>query len=118
MTRRRSRVAKLFLNSGVITIAAFISPTREIRQMARKILGEEDFIEIYMSAPIEVCESRDVKGLYKKARRGEITGFTGIDSPYEPPAKPDLILDTTSENITETIEAAFNFIRPMIKQEP
>ncbi|KAA3640894.1 MAG: adenylyl-sulfate kinase [Bacteroidetes bacterium] len=115
--RRISEVAKLFLNSGVISIAAFISPTREIRQMAKSIIGEEDFIEVYMSAPLEVCESRDVKGLYKKARKGEIKGFTGIDSPYEPPVDPDLILDTTNENIPDTIERVINYIRPLIKNE-
>ncbi len=115
--RRISEVAKLLLHTGVITIAAFISPTREIRQMAKSIIGENDFIEIYLNTPLEVCEKRDVKGLYKKARRGEIKGFTGIDSPYESPVVPNLVLDTTNQTIEQTLVIILDFIRPLITPE-
>jgi adenylylsulfate kinase len=115
--RRISEVAKLLLNTGVITIAAFISPTREIRQMAKSVIGENDFIEIYLSTPLEVCEDRDVKGLYQKARRGEIKGFTGIDSPYESPVVPNLVLDTSKKTIEQTLVIILDYIRPLIKPE-
>jgi adenylylsulfate kinase len=116
--RRISEVSKLFLHSGLITIAAFISPTREIRKMAREIIGAEDFIEVYLSTPLEVCEKRDVKGLYKKARKGEITGFTGIDSPYEAPKFADIIINTTNQSVTESVSLVFNYIRPLITLIP
>jgi adenylylsulfate kinase len=112
--RRISEVAKLFLNTGIITIAAFISPTRAIRQMAKSIIGENDFIEIYLSTPLEVCEKRDVKGLYQKARCGEIQGFTGIDSPYEAPVVPNLVLDTSEQTIEQTLTFILDYIRPLI----
>ena len=92
--RRIAEVAKLYLNSGIITLNSFISPTKHIRNLAKNIIGDIDFLEVYVNAPIETCEARDVKGLYKKARAGEITGFTGIDSPYEPPTKPFLEIKT------------------------
>ncbi len=92
--RRISEVSKLFLNCGIICINSFISPTKEIRDMAKDIIGEENFIEVYVNAPIEVCEKRDVKGLYKKARKGEIKNFTGIDSPFDCPLNPDIELKT------------------------
>lgn len=92
--RRAAEVAKLFLNCGIITICSFISPTEEIRAIAKSIIGEEDFFEVYINAPIEICEQRDVKGLYKKARAGELKSFTGIDSPFEAPQKPSLELRT------------------------
>ncbi|PHI18958.1 adenylyl-sulfate kinase [Lewinellaceae bacterium SD302] len=92
--RRIAEVAKLYKESGVITLCSFISPTREIREMARQIIGPEDFLEVFVDTPLDVCESRDVKGLYAKARRGEIKGFTGIDSPYEAPEQPFLHLKT------------------------
>lgn len=113
--RRISEVAKLFLQTGVITIAAFISPTREIRNMAKEIIGEQDFIEVYLNTPIEICEKRDVKGLYEKARRGEILGFTGIDSPYEAPVNPTLTLNTTDQKILDTVDLVFNHIKPHIE---
>jgi adenylylsulfate kinase len=86
--RRIAEVAKLFLDGGIITLCSFVSPTIEIREVARQIIGEENFLEIYVNAPIEVCEQRDVKGLYKKARAGEIKNFTGIDAPFEAPLQP------------------------------
>jgi len=95
--RRISEVAKLMLEAGVITLTAFISPFREERHKARKIAPHGDFFEIYCRAPIEVCEQRDVKGFYKKARLGEIKEFTGISSPYEEPLNPELIVDTGTQ---------------------
>lgn len=85
--RRAAEVSKLFMNAGLITICSFISPTEEIRTIARTIIGEENFFEVYINAPFEVCEQRDVKGLYKKARNGEIKNFTGLDAPFEAPKK-------------------------------
>lgn len=115
--RRIAEVAKLYLHSGVISINSFISPTIEIRQMARSIIGEADFIEIYVNAPLEVCENRDVKGLYKKARLGEIKGFTGIDAPYEAPESPDLEIRTDEMDIDTSVKRIFQFILPVIKFE-
>lgn len=112
--RRIAEVANLYLQSGIITINSFISPTIAIRQMARSIIGQNDFIEIYINAPLEVCEARDVKGLYQKARRGEIKGFTGIDAPYEAPADPALEIRTDQVDIDSAVERIFQFILPMI----
>jgi adenylylsulfate kinase len=92
--RRAAEVSKLFLNCGIITICSFISPTEEIRDIARNIVGSNDFFEVYINAPLEICEQRDVKGLYKKARAGEIKSFTGLDSPFEAPKNPSLELKT------------------------
>jgi adenylylsulfate kinase len=100
--RRSAEVSKLFLEGGVITICSFISPTRKIRKMARKIIGDDDFFEVFVSCPIEVCEKRDVKGLYAKARRGEIKEFTGIDAPFESPEHPQLEIRTDLLNIEES----------------
>ena len=102
--RRISEVAKLFVDSGVIVLCSFVSPTREIRQTAKDIIGEKDFYEVFVNTPIEVCESRDVKGLYKKARKGEIKGFTGIDSPYEEPINATLVLDTTQSTVAQSVQ--------------
>lgn len=113
--RRISEIAKLYLNSGIITINSFISPTREIRQMAKNIVGENDFIEVFINTPLEVCESRDVKGLYKKARKGEISGFTGIDSPYEPPYEADIEVKTHNMTIEESVNLIYNQISEVIK---
>jgi len=97
--RRISEIAKLFSQTGIITVVSFISPTRAIRQMAKEIIGETDFHEIYIQCALDICEERDVKGLYKKARAGEIKNFTGIDSPYEAPENPALILDSGGDSI-------------------
>lgn len=102
--RRIAEVAKLFVDTGIITIAAFISPTIEMRNLARDIIGEADFREVYVSTPLAVCEDRDVKGLYAKARRGEIKNFTGIDAPFEPPTSPALCLDTSVLTLEESVE--------------
>ncbi len=102
--RRIAEIGKLFVDTGIITIAAFISPVNELREMAASIIGKDDFLEIYVSTPIEECERRDVKGLYAKARRGEIKEFTGISAPFEEPANPDLSLDTSVLSVDESVE--------------
>ena len=102
--RRIAEVSKLFVQTGIVTIAAFISPTNEIRKMARNIVGNADFMEIYVSTPLEECEKRDVKGLYAKARKGEIKNFTGISSPFEAPNDADLSINTQGLSVEEAIE--------------
>ena len=106
--RRIAEVSKLFCNCGIITISAFISPTVEIRQMARKIIGRKDFFEVYVSTPIEICEKRDSKGLYKKAREGIIKDFTGISAPYEIPLDPNIIMDTSDKSIEEAVKEIYD----------
>jgi adenylylsulfate kinase len=101
--RRISEVAKLFIESGVITLTAFISPFKEERDKVRRLLSDEDLIEIYVKCPISVCEARDVKGMYKKAKANEIKDFTGISSPYEAPESPGLIVDTDKETLDESV---------------
>lgn len=113
--RRIAEIGKLFVDCGVVTIAAFISPTNAIRQMAAEITGTGDFMEIYVSTPLEACEKRDVKGLYAKARRGEIKDFTGISSPFEAPAHPFLELDTTQYTLEESVNILLEAILPKIK---
>lgn len=108
--RRIAEVSKLLLNTGMITICSFISPTEEIREMARSIIGEKDFIEIFLNPPLEVCEQRDTKGLYKKARAGEIKDFTGISSPFEAPNNPDLEIDTSVTSIEDSVKQIFNVV--------
>ncbi len=102
--RRIAEVGKLFVDTGIITIAAFVSPTNEVRDLARSIIGEEDFKEIFISTPIEECERRDVKGLYARARRGEVKEFTGISAPFEAPVNPALSLDTSVLSLEESVE--------------
>lgn len=112
--RRIAEIAKLYLNSGIITINSFISPTRKIRQMAKDIIGEDDFIEVFIDTPLHICEERDVKGLYKKARAGEIKQFTGIDSPYENPEKPKIIIQTANKSINSSVETLLKGLIPYI----
>lgn len=102
--RRIGEVSSLFIDAGLVCVAAFISPFKEDREIAKKIVGEERFIEVFVNTPIEVCEKRDVKGLYKKARKGEIMNFTGISSPFEIPENPTLSIDTSVESLNESIE--------------
>lgn len=102
--RRIAEVSSLFIDAGLVCIAAFISPFKEDRELARKIVGEDRFIEIFVNTPLEVCEKRDVKGLYKRARLGEIKNFTGISSPFEEPENPTLSIDTSIENMSESIK--------------
>ncbi|NNC95330.1 MAG: adenylyl-sulfate kinase [Chitinophagales bacterium] len=113
--RRIAEVSKLFVQSGIITLNTFVSPTREIRSLAARTIGTDDFCEIYINAPVEVCEDRDVKGLYKKARAGEITNFTGIQSPFEAPEQPQLEIRTDQLSIEESIDKVFNYILPKIE---
>jgi adenylylsulfate kinase len=103
--RRIGEMSKLFVDAGVIALTAFISPIREDREKVRGLFSEGDFIEVYIKASIETCESRDVKGLYKKAREGEIKNFTGITSPYEAPDNPEIIVDTENREIDECVDS-------------
>ncbi|MCD6112027.1 MAG: adenylyl-sulfate kinase [Bacteroidales bacterium] len=113
--RRVAEISKIFINNNVITINAFISPTENIRNMAAKIIGKDNFIEIFVNCPVEICEKRDVKGLYKKARNGEIKNFTGIDSVYENPVNPDLIINTDKLSIDDSVNKIYEFIKNIIK---
>ncbi|MDD4914050.1 MAG: adenylyl-sulfate kinase [Methylococcales bacterium] len=109
--RRISELAKLMLEAGVITLTAFISPFRADRQQARQLVAAGDFIEIYCKCDIDICEQRDVKGLYKKARQGEIAQFTGISSPYEAPDNPDLILDTGRQTLNDCVAQVLDLLK-------
>jgi adenylylsulfate kinase len=111
--RRAAEVAKLFVNCGIVVIASFICPTHATQAMVRQIVGE-DFIEIFVDCPLEVCEQRDVKGLYAKARAGLIKNFTGIDSPFEPPQFPDLVVKTHLLSLEECIKKIQEFVLPKI----
>jgi len=116
--RRIAEVSKLFMNCGIILICAFISPTNEMRNMAREIIGEDDFLEVFIDTPLEVCEQRDPKGLYKKARSGEIKNFTGISAPFEVPTHPFMAVDNTKENIDETVREMLKRIIPEVRWDP
>ena len=109
--RRIAEVANLMLDAGLIVLASFISPLESQRDLVSEIVGEENFVEVYVSTPVEECEKRDVKGLFKKARDGEIENFTGISSVYEPPEKPDIIIDTTDLSIKESVQLIYNQIK-------
>lgn len=108
--RRVAEVAKLFVDTGIITIAAFVSPTEELRQLAGNIIGKDDFKEIFISTPIEECERRDVKGLYARARRGEVKNFTGISAPFEAPKHPALSIDTSKMPLEESVNMLLKFL--------
>lgn len=112
--RRIAEIGKLFVDTGIITLAAFISPNNNIREMAARIIGKEDFMEIYVSTPLEECERRDVKGLYAKARRGEIRNFTGISAPFEAPEHPALSLDTSVLSVEESVNQLLALILPKV----
>tara|TARA_B110000459_G_scaffold3026_1_gene3453 strand:+ start:4345 stop:4959 length:615 start_codon:yes stop_codon:yes gene_type:complete len=113
--RRVSELSKLFLNCGVVTLNCFVSPTIEIRNIARKIIGAENLIEVYINASVDACEERDVKGLYQKARKGEIKKFTGISAPFEAPESPEIEVNTTLLSIDESVQKVLNYILPIIK---
>lgn len=113
--RRIAELAKIYTSSGIVSLCSFISPTREIRQMASDIIGKESFNEIHVNTSLEICEDRDVKGLYKKARSGEIKGFTGIDSPYEAPLKPALEIITNTQSVEESVNDVLEFILEKVK---
>ncbi|MDZ7662854.1 adenylyl-sulfate kinase [Thiohalophilus sp.] len=108
--RRIANVAKLFIEAGVIVLTAFISPLRQDREIARNLMPHGDFLEIYCDAPVEVCEKRDPKGLYQKAREGKIAEFTGISSPYEAPLKPELHLNTGEQPLEESVNAVIEML--------
>ena len=108
--RRISEVSKLMLESGLIVMTAFISPFNKDRNEARKLISSDDFIEIYCKASLEICETRDVKGLYKRARAGEIKNYTGIDSPYEIPENPELIIDTDNQGLEDSVSTILSFL--------
>ncbi len=113
--RRIAEVSKLILNSGIIVINCFISPTNKIRQTAKEIIGEENYIEVFINAPLTVCEERDTKGLYEKARKGMIKNFTGIDSPFEAPLNPDIELRTDKLSVEESVDKVLDHIMPYLK---
>lgn len=112
--RRIAEVSKLFVDAGIITINCFVSPTNELRALARNIIGSEDFIEVFVDCPLEVCEARDVKGLYAKARRGEIPDFTGISAPFERPERPFITLNTAIQSVSECHDQMINKILPLV----
>ncbi len=114
--RRIAEVSKLFVDTGIVTIAAFISPNNDIREMAARIIGSNDFLEVYVSTPLEECERRDVKGLYAKARKGEIKNFTGISAPFEAPVHPALTLDTSVLSLEESVAQLLSLVLPKIKK--
>lgn len=111
--RRVAEMVKLFLDAGVIALTAFISPFREDRNLVKRMIGE-DFIEIYCRCPLEVCEARDKKGIYQRARNGLIKEFTGISSPYEEPDQPDLVLDTVNESLERCVQKVLQLALPRI----
>jgi adenylylsulfate kinase len=112
--RRIGHVAQLFTDAGIICIAAFVAPLQEDRAQLKASIGSDQFIEIYLNTPIETCEERDIKGLYKKARNGEIKDFTGVNAPYETPENPDLIIDTSKESMGVSIEKIMSHIHHKI----
>ena len=113
--RRVAEVCRLFTQTGIVTLATFISPVRGLREKAREIIGADDFMEIYVSTPLEECETRDVKGLYAKARSGEIKEFTGVSAPFEPPLAPDVDIDTSRLGVEECVERILDAALPRIK---
>jgi adenylylsulfate kinase len=109
--RRIAEIAKLFVDAGVVTIAAFVSPLQKDRELVKGIIGADNFVEVFVHTSLEECEKRDVKGLYKKARAGEIKNFTGIDAPYEKPTNPDVLIKTEQESVEEAIEKVVTFVK-------
>jgi adenylylsulfate kinase len=114
--RRIAEIGRLFVDTGIVTLAAFISPNDDLRHLAERIIGKDDFMEVYISTPLEECERRDVKGLYAKARRGEIKDFTGVSAPFEVPKDPALSLDTTNISVQESVDKILELILPKISQ--
>ncbi|MBT6439967.1 MAG: adenylyl-sulfate kinase [Flavobacteriales bacterium] len=114
--RRIAEVSKLFLNCGVITINCFVSPTIKIRKQAQQIIGENDFIEVFINTPLDVCEQRDPKGLYKKARNGEIKDFTGVSALFEEPTSPSIEIKTEKKSIEDCVNALYSEILILIKR--
>jgi len=114
--RRIAEICKLFVHCGIITLCAFVSPSQEIRHMVRDIVGKENFFEVFVNTPIEVCEKRDVKGLYAKARTGEIKDFTGINAPFESPVNFDISIDTSTIPLEESVEILLNNLLPIFQK--
>lgn len=112
--RRVAEVCRMFLDAGIIVLATFITPREELRHLARHIIGSDDFVEIYLSTPLEECERRDVKGLYRRARCGSVVNFTGVDSPFEPPLTPQLTIDTDGRSVAECVDEVLQYLRPRI----
>lgn len=115
--RRASEVAKLFMDGGVITLCSLITPSHTARSMAKMIIGPEFYHEVYVSCPVEICEQRDVKGLYAKARKGEIKNFTGIDAPFEEPSAPELVIQTDLEPEEVSLQKVLKYILPIIEKK-
>lgn len=113
--RRISEVSKLFVNCGIISLNCFVSPTEDIREIARNIIGKENLIEVFINTPFEECEKRDVKGLYKKARAGEIKNFTGLDAPFEIPKHSDIVVETKGNTIEDSAQQVLDYILPLIE---
>ncbi len=109
--RRVAEVAKLFVDAGLVVITAFISPYKRDRELAKTIIGKDEFIEVYVKCPLDICEQRDPKGLYKKARTGEIKNFTGISDPYEEPDNPDIVLETDKLTVSECVDEIIDYIK-------
>jgi len=115
--RRIAEVSKLFMNCGIVTLNCFVSPTIAIRKIAKEIIGEDNFIEVYINASVETCEDRDIKGLYKKARAGEIKDFTGISAPFEAPENADIEINTSKLSIDDSVQKVLDYILPKIKNK-
>lgn len=113
--RRLGEVSKLMVDAGLVVLSAFISPFEADRQQVKNIVGSENYLEIFVDTPLEICEQRDVKGLYKKARAGEVKNFTGIDSPYEKPKQPDIAIKTAEMTLDESVAKLMEIILPKIK---
>lgn len=113
--RRIAEIGKLFVHTGIVTLACFVSPTNDVRQLAREIIGEDDFKEVFVSTPIEECERRDVKGLYARARRGEVKNFTGISAPFEAPEHPAISVDTSRLTLEQSVGQVVELILSIIK---
>ena len=113
--RRIAEVSKLFLNCGIVTLNCFVSPTIKMRKLAKDIIGKDDFIEVYVNASLQTCERRDIKGLYKKARKGEIKNFTGVNAPFEAPQNPAIEINTSQLSINESSQKILDYILPIIK---
>lgn len=108
--RRIAEIGKLFVQTGIVTLACFVSPTNDVRRMAHNIIGDEDFKEVFVSTPLEECERRDVKGLYARARRGEVKDFTGISAPFDTPENPTLEIDTSRLSLEESVSRVVEMV--------
>lgn len=115
--RRTGEVTKLFLDSGTVVISSFITPLKSDRKMIRSIVEKHTFIEVFVNTSLEECERRDIKGLYQKARAGEIEDFTGISAPYEAPKNPEITIDTEKETLTEAVQKILNYIHPKLRHQ-